>query len=269
MSVPKNERTESKVAFFDNAYMLYDNIVKFLISDFGIKEYSRDAKVFCNRVKMADDDAAVFGDLVDRYHLDLESDYPRWLIEYYRTQILNHLSSTMTSMNLAFGLYPNSEDEWYMKRRYQNEAIGYWNCVKNTLTLALRVFPINLEKYTPYIMQIDEELKKIKVWRAGCNKTRQVCIMNDIAAYEKGEKAYRNKHHRQITKGEQKPLGVYERIELLKDPNSKIEVDNEMLTVMYHNYLAYNADPNAFNEPPMMPALLRLDEYGNVIGPMY
>ena len=269
MSVPKNERTESKFGFFENAMRLYTNITKYLISDFGIKDYSRDTKVFCGRVKMTDDDAMVFGDLVDRYHLDVESDYPRWLIEWYRTQILNHLCNTITSMSLAYGLYPNSEDEWHMKRRHQNDAIGYWNCVKNTLSLALGVFPINLEKYTPYISQIDDEIDKLRTWRADGNKTKQRCIMNDIAAFERGERAYINKHHKQLTKGVQPALGVLERIEKLQDPNSNIEVDKEMLDQMYINYIAYNANPAAFDTVPMMPALLQLDQYGNVIGPMY
>ena len=84
MAVPKSRRTLSKVEFFYRAYKLNDAITQLLIKDFGIKRISKDLKAFTYGAKMNQQDREGFMAYCTKYGINVETEYPLWIIEYYR-----------------------------------------------------------------------------------------------------------------------------------------------------------------------------------------
>ena len=179
MSVPKGHRTTSPVKYFDNAYKIVDTITKYLISDFGTKRTYNNLYVFSHKAKMSDEDKEVFEELVNKYHLDIETAYSYWLIEHYRDTMLSIMTEMIKNISHAHTMYPNSVYEFSIRRQYQTDAISNCYDLKHTLQLAIKIFPANLEKYVPYIRNIDEEIKLLKDWRKESNKFKKTCYDND------------------------------------------------------------------------------------------
>lgn len=188
MSVPKNKRTVSEVIYFDFAYKMVEKITKYLLSDFGIKKTYRDLKVFTHKAKMNPLDAKNFEDIVNQYHLDVESSYPEWVMCHYRDTMLNIMDSIIRNISRAHTMYPNSLYEYNVKRQYQTDAISDCFDLKHTLQLAIKIFTnTNLERYIPFVSDIDKEIEYLKTWRKDSNKFKKICIENDIKAKQKTE----------------------------------------------------------------------------------
>lgn len=276
MSVPKGKRKESKIEFYNNAYRLHENIVKYLINDFGLKKSSYDYQLFVNRSKMSPNDNEVFSEIVDKYGIEIESDYCRYIVFHYRDEIIALLDSMMTNITRGYSIYPNTEEDWNMKRRYQNQAITDLYAVKTKLTLALKELNANFNKYVPFIAMIDDEITALKQWRGDCNKERIKCMENDIVKRTKAEKGAADKL---ISEREaQKKANIAERvINLSQEINgNNYQIPKYLLNAAYNNYMygnyQFTFDPysnmiTGCNNP--IPCLLTLDQYGNCIGPVY
>ena len=91
----------TKTEFFVAAYKLHDAIVRLLLHDMGVKAVTRDLKTFTYRAKMSQQDEATFKKLCDQYHIDVEDDFPSWLMDYYRENILHCLEDLMTHITNA------------------------------------------------------------------------------------------------------------------------------------------------------------------------
>ena len=69
------KRNQSDVEYFDYAYKVVEHITKFLLSDLGIKKTYRDLKVFAYKAHMEETDKEEFEHLVNKYDLELETDF--------------------------------------------------------------------------------------------------------------------------------------------------------------------------------------------------
>lgn len=180
MSVPKNKRTISEVAFFDQAYKVEENVIKYVLSDFGTTMRYRDLNVFTFKAKMDPDDKEAFKEMVDKYHLNVESSYPEYIFDYYRKCILEQCSELISLISKAYTMYPNSAFEFNTKRQYQTDAISVCYDMKHTLQIAIKLFNSNhLEKFVPIVNDIDKEIELLKTWRKDSNKFKKNCYEND------------------------------------------------------------------------------------------
>lgn len=170
MTVPKNKRTVSKVEFFYFAYKLNDKITQLLIKDFGIKRISKDLKAFTYGAKMSGEDREAFMELCDKYGINVESEYPLWLIEYYRGWILRLLQELIDNITQANTIYPKNENEFFLRRKYQTIAIGKCYQLLQAFQTAVRNLPVDVEKYMPYVKMIEEEVTHFKNWKKSDNK---------------------------------------------------------------------------------------------------
>lgn len=170
MSVPKSKRSLSKVEFFYRAYRLNDAITRLLIKDFGVKRTSKDLKAFTYGAKMTEADRETFMELCNKYGVNVEAEYPLWLIEYYRDWVLRLLRELIDSITQANTIYPKNESEYYLRRQYQWRAIGACYQLKQAMQAAVRILPIKVEKYMPFIGLIEEELTLLKNWKKTDNK---------------------------------------------------------------------------------------------------
>lgn len=170
MTVPKNKRSVSKVEFFYYAYKLNNCITQVLLKDFGIKRINKDLKAFTYGAKMSGEDRESFMDICNRYDINVESRYPLWLLEYYREWILGLLRELINNITQANTIFPKNESEFYLRRKYQWEAISNCYQLLQAFQTAIRNLPVDVEKYMPYVKMIEEELHHLKNWKKSDNK---------------------------------------------------------------------------------------------------
>lgn len=171
MTVPVSRRNKSKVEFFNQAYRLSEDITELLLRDFGIKKTSKDLRAFSYKAKMAEEDKESFMNLCNKYGIDVEVEYPLWLLEYYRDWILSLLKELIDNITMANTIYPTTEKEFLFRREFQWKAIGNCYQLLQAMQRALRSFHnADLAKYMPYVEQIRNELESLKAWKKSDNK---------------------------------------------------------------------------------------------------
>lgn len=193
MSVPKGKRTVSDVIYFSHAYKVEERVIKYILADFGTTKSYRDLHVFAHKAKMSIEDKKRFKELVDKYHLELETSYPEYIFCYFRECILENCKNLISLISKAHTMYPNSAYEFNIRRQYQTDAISACYDMKHMMQIAIQLFNSNnLEKFVPIINDIDKEIEYLKTWRKDCNKFKKNCYENDeryrIAAVKRVEK---------------------------------------------------------------------------------
>ena len=169
MSVIKSKRTLSDLEFYRNAIKLRKEITLLLLRDFGIKSKVRKPETIIN--KMDTDDAENFKNIMNKYELTyILDEYPIWLIDKMRNNILNLLHSLVMNITQANTIYPTCEEEYYDRRKYQNHAIGNCEQLLQEMQYIISIIPVNANKYLTYVDMIDEEIKLLKGWRKSDNK---------------------------------------------------------------------------------------------------
>lgn len=163
----------SKMEFFHLAKKLKRDITLLLIRDFGVKSISRNLKTFTHNAKMNEDDRAVFNELCNKYKIDVESEWPLWLISEYRDHILQLLRMLKENIVIANTIYPAEPnfEYWHnLRKKYQKLAQGNCYQLLDTLQDICYVLPVNKEKLMPYIEMTEQELNAIKNWQKRTNQ---------------------------------------------------------------------------------------------------
>ena len=167
MSVPKGERGVTGKEFMKAAERLHDDIIKLLLRDFGVKRVNRNLKTFVHHVKMSSEDMVIFQNLCEKYHVDVESTYPAWLIEYYRESIMKTLDDMMHNLRIGYTMYidvagPNAMNEFKLKREALWKAIADGYELLGKLQAVIRQLPVDANKYMEYTERILKEIELIK-----------------------------------------------------------------------------------------------------------
>jgi hypothetical protein len=105
MSVLKNKKRLSKLEFYHNARELRKDITNLLLRDFGVKDKVRKIKTETGEV------------------VSIIEGYPDWLIETFRSNIMQILRDMMMNITAGNSIYPTSNIELQERRHYQTEAI--------------------------------------------------------------------------------------------------------------------------------------------------
>lgn len=180
-NVKKNQRSETtEVKFMVELNKISDTIIKFLINDFGVKSLSSGLKLFTNNAKMTEEDSKTLNVLMDNYNFSIENNYQYWLVENFRDRILKCLDDVMTKVDYAYVMYPTTVYEYNIRRAFQNDAVCGLHYLKNLFQQICRIFPVNFKTYIPFISNIDDEIKLLKVWRKDGNKLYPKCVENDV-----------------------------------------------------------------------------------------
>ena len=158
--------------FFHNALDLRYKLTNLLLRDFGVKEKIRDLRVLSGIKAMSVEDFNTLNDIAARYNYSqpILEKYPNWLIDYFRTNILNELHSLMKNIVSANTIYITNIAEYYRRRHYQTESIMNCENLLQELQFIVNVLPCDINKFTPYVEQIEFEIKLLKGWRKSNNK---------------------------------------------------------------------------------------------------
>ncbi len=169
MSVLKNKRGLSGLEFYRNGIVLRKNLTELLLRDFGIRHKIRKSVAYTKN--MTEEDAAIFQNLVDKYECtNIIEEYPGWMIDNMRTNILNLCHSMIMNITQANTIYPTNEYEYYDRRNYQNHAIGNCEQLLQEMQYIISVIPVDANKYLPYTKMIVKEIQLLKGWRKSDNR---------------------------------------------------------------------------------------------------
>lgn len=108
MSVLKNKRSVSSLEFYHNAIMLRREITMLLLRDFGIKDKVRSVKSLYGVPGMEPEDEQKFREIVEKYEMKatIIEEYPAWLIDKMRNNIMNILHNMIMNITQANTIYP-------------------------------------------------------------------------------------------------------------------------------------------------------------------
>lgn len=175
MSVPKGKRGVSKREFFYKVTTLTDKITQLLLRDFGVKNLNRDLVNFAYKARMSEEDRIAYVELCTRYNINVEANFPAWLIEKYRDKIMDECFESIKNVTTADSIYPadpNFDILYSLRLQYQNKAIANCNTLLQELQAAGRVLPVDYNKFMPYVDLITEEINALKNWRKAMNKIK-------------------------------------------------------------------------------------------------
>lgn len=169
MSVLKNKRGLSDLEFYRNGIVLRKNLTELLLRDFGIRNKIRKSVTMTKH--MTEEDAATFQNLVDKYECtNIIDEYPDWLIDKMRNNILNLCYAMIMNITAANSIYPTNKSEYYDRRNYQNHAIGNCEQLLQELQYIISIIPVDANKFMPYTKMITKEIQLLKGWRKSDNR---------------------------------------------------------------------------------------------------
>ena len=169
MSVLKNKRGLSDLEFYRNGILLRKNLTELLLRDFGIRNKIRKSVALTKN--MTEEDAARFQELVNKYECTyILEEYPDWLIDKMRSNILNLSYLLIMNITQANTIYPTNESEYYDRRNYQNHAIGNCEQLLQEMQYIISIIPVDANKYMPYVKMIQKEIQLLKGWRKSDNR---------------------------------------------------------------------------------------------------
>lgn len=170
MTVPAGKRQPSNLEFLNTYYKLRKAVTAVLLRDFGVKRSARDLWTFCYSAKFNHEDGEAFRSLCDKYRIDLEAEFPLWLLEHYRGRVLKSLYDLLENIVYANSIYPTTEKEWEYRRQFQQKAIANCYQLLQVFQMAVSDLPVDANKYMLLVGLIERELGLLKAWKKAGNK---------------------------------------------------------------------------------------------------
>ena len=172
MSVPKTERNLSDLEFYNNAYIMRNEITDLLLRDFGIKDKVRDTKILCRIHKIRPEDEIVLKSILDKYDIEnsILDEYPFWLVNKFRNSIMDCMTDLMKNIIAANTKNPVNIPEYNQRRLLQDMAIANCEQLFQEMQYVIAIIPVDAQKYMRYVDMIKREIYLLKGWRKSDNK---------------------------------------------------------------------------------------------------
>lgn len=161
MSVLAINRTLSELEYYHHAMALYEDMVKLLLRNFGVKAKKKEKPVVSAVEKAAVVAAFPYMEPAFQRMDQLEAaatlrEYSGWLINHYREEVLKQLEELLNNIMDAY----LSKAE--TREMYKQQALH--NCEKliQVMQRLLRVLPVDVNKLLPYVDRIDREIELLK-----------------------------------------------------------------------------------------------------------
>lgn len=158
MSVKKADRTQSSFEVISNAIYMRGQFDLLFIRNLGIKQQ----------------------DCILRLKYDIpindEENKQEFVLDFLLKE-KSCLSNLVRNINqyviMANSIYPNSIEEYNLRREFQNRAISLCFTLTNELQYLLEVLNVNGNDYLNYYEMIKKEIVLIKGWRKSDNKFKK------------------------------------------------------------------------------------------------
>jgi len=103
-----------------------------------------------------------------------DEEYPEWLLDYYKNEVLKTLASILSNITHANTICASSEQEFYFRRQYQWNAIGDCEYLLQIMQRAMTNLPVDVNKYVRYVDMITHETQLLRDWKKSDNKILKV-----------------------------------------------------------------------------------------------
>jgi hypothetical protein len=152
MSVHKNKRGLSRLELYNTARKLREDMTNLLLRDFGVRDKVRKIKT------------------EENLEVTIIEEYPSWLIETFRDNIMGCLRDLMKNITGGNTIYPQTYGELDARRFFQDQAIVNCQQLLEELIYCADVLPVHLGKFLPYVDRINEEVTLLRGWRKDNNR---------------------------------------------------------------------------------------------------
>lgn len=188
--VPAHMRKPSNVQFIANVRKLRKDVTVLLLRDFGIKDRIRDIKYLPDRtqndINRIVSESASQCPTIEESQTDNRSNsginvsvkkvhevFPKWFLDYSRTNIMNILSDLQKNVIVANGIFIDSEETLNQRRKHLDLAIANCEQFLQEFEYIIDVFDnqIDVNKLLRYVDLIVKEIKLLKGVRRADRKT--------------------------------------------------------------------------------------------------
>ena len=172
MAVPVSKRTLSDMEFYHNAVLMRLKITNLLLRDFAVKDGVRKLSVLNGMKGMTPEDIKTLEEIAKKYHCEkpVLLQYPQWLIETFRTNVLGFLRDIIHNIRAANSIYVLIESEYVERRILQTRAIYACEQLLEEFQFIIHVLPCDINCYLPYAEDIQKEIALLKGWRKSDNR---------------------------------------------------------------------------------------------------
>lgn len=195
MAVLLADRKQSEMEVFANMRKLRNEITKLVLNSFGYDVEKKKKQILKSMQCKSEEELS--GDQRKIYDKRVKKAirYAKWFTESERNALVNFMREASAEMYIANSIFPTSEEEYYERRIHQNKAIAACTNVLEELQYIVDTLPVDVNKYTPYALLIEEEIKLLRTWRKSNKKKFGYLIPQD--------KAFEVKHIKVGSKEEQ------------------------------------------------------------------
>lgn len=167
MSIPKSKRKPSKLQVVSDAYKIRKRITDELLRDFGYKEKEVIKKYERLGEKMIAPEQRA--EWIDR-QVERELTFNQWFIRHERETVLDLAREIPLHLVAANSIFPTNRPEYEERRLCLDRALQACNKLQQELQYIVETLPVDVNKYTGIVLQIEEEYNKIKALRKSDNR---------------------------------------------------------------------------------------------------
>ncbi len=172
MSVPLSKQGLSDLELYHNAISLRRKLTFLLLRDFGIKDKVRNTGYFRHVANITEEDRKILEDLSEKYNIanPIIEEYPAWFLDFERKTIMDLMKSLIENITSANSIHPTTLAEYDLRREFEDKAICNCEVLLQEFQYVIRIIPIDIEKFKPYVESIDYEVTLLKGWRKSDNR---------------------------------------------------------------------------------------------------
>lgn len=184
MTVPASKRKMSKIEFYNRAMKFHSRIADLIRRDFGHKINMRATAYVSNKIKMDPEDEAVFNSICVKNNIHFDNTQDSLFLDYYKNKALALIDGIVNDIVSANSIYATRESEFDYRRRLQWDAICKCNMLLTTFQLLENILQLDANKLTPYVEDINNELKLLKDWKKSDNNILKQIQLNNSKKQE-------------------------------------------------------------------------------------
>ena len=170
MSVLKNLRNLSDMEFYKVSKEIRNQIIKWSLYNFGAKYKLKDIKVFLKNID--DEDKEEINKILEKYKTDKAFNLaiPDWLFDKERGKLHDICYSMTDNIIHANEIYVTSEEEYQLRRCFQDKAIADCYQLYTELEIMSDNIPMNLNTLIGIFELIDREITLLRGWKGSDKK---------------------------------------------------------------------------------------------------
>lgn len=183
MAVLLADRKQSEMEVFANMRKMRNEITKLVLNSFGYDIDKKKKQILKSMQCKSEDELSPDQRKIYDKRVKKAIRYSKWFTESERDALVSFMREASAEMYIANNIFPTSSEEYYERRIHQNKAIASCTNVLEELQYIVDVLPVDVNKYTPYALLIEEEIKLLRTWRKS-NKKKFGYLLSEDKAFE-------------------------------------------------------------------------------------